>query len=131
MAITPINAYVAEKIVNGVVQDGGASVNIFGDTPIAGYMVAIEGPTTRIYPFKDFLEAPMTIVLNWMGSDEVQDAVANDLTFYGAWHNRLDGTVYLDVSEMFFAQETALNVARARNQQAIYDVARGQDIQVV
>jgi hypothetical protein len=58
------------------------------------------------------------------------DILARPGMMLGAWRDAKDGTVYLEVSEVFARPSDAIRVAKARGERAIYDLRSGRDIRV-
>lgn len=49
---------------------------------------------------------------------------------FGTWYNEDDRMYYLDISEIYDDKEIALEVARVRNEIAIYDLKENKEIRI-
>ena len=85
------------------------------------YIVSLPGE--RVLKGVDVLDAPTIKVLILELFDACEQGQAP-----GAWMNR--GNLYLDVSESYEDYETAMSVARSRNQLAIYDQIENVELAV-
>jgi hypothetical protein len=117
---------VSARILTGLRESGGASVNPHGATAVGGYMVALPGHESIIRAWspdsRPVEQVTLYVLDRWA-------TVANDPALYfGAW---LDGgRLYLDVSERVADESSALAKAADRNELAIYDVANGASVYV-
>jgi hypothetical protein len=123
---------VTSRILAGLRESGGASVNPHGAGPVGGYMVALPGhervirvwsPDTRAPRYGRARRAGLAYVF-----DHWSDVAPDPALYFGAWLD--NGRLYLDVSERVATRELALAKAAHRNELAIYDVANGASVYV-
>jgi hypothetical protein len=101
-------------------NDLNYSVNVHGEIPKDGYMVGglvpaliVPESSITIDDIKGFIEFHYLRLLH-----------AN--TYLGVWTH--EGNVYVDISRKIDVREEAMRQARNRNEIAIYDVIKGEEI---
>lgn len=108
-------------------EDGGLSVSLDGLEPTDGFMVAVQGHNREI-PEDEFFdsEAGPLALKNWI--DQNLSALEKPGAHIGIWHDTENREVVLDISERVESREEAERLGIERNQQAIWDVAGGKEI---
>jgi len=104
-------------------DDGGFSTTVDGVVPTHGYMVSPYKDREQAMPVKDLSRRKLAeyVVQN-------RDLLREPEHFLGGW---VDGdTVYLDVSIRTSTRESALELARANGQLAVYCVHTQEVIEV-
>jgi hypothetical protein len=106
----------------------GASYNIFnGDfNPDSGYMVALEG-YEKVVDMPTDLNRFQDVILNYLQA-RVWDGMnkeAGDI-YIGFWIN--EGKLYIDLSERIINKHHAMRAGIRRNQKAIWDANKRQEI---
>lgn len=108
-------------------EDGGLSVSLDGLEPTDGFMVAVQGHNREI-PEDEFFDSkagPLALK-NWI--DQNLSALEKPGAHIGIWHDTENREVVLDISERVETREEAERLGIERNQQAIWDVAGGKEI---
>lgn len=97
-------------------RDGGFSLNINDESPSTGYMVSIK-------------DGPVFDALEHVRSKEVLDFIAEnehafnwDHHYIGGWVDQKTGKVYIDIAINLQSLDSAIAVARAAKELAIYNV---------
>jgi hypothetical protein len=108
-------------------SQGGASLDPTTLTqPTDGYMVAVQGFNKEI-PEDEFFGAGGEDALHaWMA--ENQAPLSEPGAHIGVWHDTANGEVVLDVSENVKDLDEAIRLGQDRNQQSIYDIVNGVEI---
>lgn len=118
----------AQHVQDRVAQDGGlsAATDLLTE-PTDGYMVAVQGHNREI-PEAEFFDGDngARALIAWM--DENIEALAQPGAHVGLWHDKENGEVVLDVSQRVESLEEATRLGQERNQQAVWDVANGEEI---
>lgn len=110
------------QIIKAIQDNQGISVNIDGNTPASGYMVARQG-----YEVKTSFTALINDLESFLKDNFKLMATNKDL-FLGVW---VDGeTVYIDLSEKFQTLYEASAVGKIRSQLAIWDVLGKKEIRL-
>lgn len=125
---------IVRALLAGLAANGGASVTSYGRPApqSAGLVVAVDPQHAHtIADAAGQLAHPALVALVGRWVDRVAHVVTGPqlrARVFGAWVD--GGNVYLDVSEIFPAEEraAALAAGAARNQIAIYDLASGVDV---
>lgn len=122
------NRISAAKALQGKVsEEGGASVGTDLLTePTDGYMVAVQGHNLEIPEDEFFGEGGALALVEWM--DANRDALKAPGAHVGLWHDKDNREVVFDVSERVESLEEAERLGKERNQQAVWDVANGVEI---
>lgn len=94
-----------------------------GEMPTGGFMVALDGFEQTI-PVAEFTQAH---IIRYV-ADKWDQLTAGGEMFLGAW--QAGGLVYLDVSECIQDRALALDVAKLRNQLAVWDVVNSAEVTV-
>ena len=123
---------ITARILTGLRESGGASVNPNGAPPAGGYMVALSGHerVIRVWELSGWgVDANRVVreVTRYV-ADHWATVAADPALYFGAWLD--DGRLYLDVSERVADESAALSKAAVRNELAIYDVANGASVYV-
>ena len=108
---------IERMILNSLRSNGGASVNLAGNSPDHGFMVSREG-SERVfdgYPNE-------TDIHEYLASVDPRGA------YIGTWFNPENGKTYLDVSENVQRATHARRLGKARKQISIYKVSTGDVI---
>lgn len=108
-------------LAQSVVDNGGFSVNLKGESPKAGYMVALEGHE-RIVP----LDRNLKHAISEYFLDNLEALEDFTGAHMGAWVN--DGKVYLDISQNVMDYRKAAILGLKRKQIAIWDVTYSKEI---
>ncbi len=104
----------------------GFSVSLAGDAPVAGFMVALGGRHTHVYPAGDLRsEAKLAADIDAMLRAE-RETFARPGMYLGGWVN--GGKLWLEPSENIASREDAVRAGQERDQIAIWDVERGEEI---
>lgn len=116
----------AAKLFARLARDGGWTLNPRTGRFVtgAGYVVANPpGAVSVTHRVAMDHHVPLAVKEN-------ADILARPGMMLGAWRDAKDGTVYLEVAEVFAARADAERVARSRGERAIYDLAAGRDIRL-
>jgi hypothetical protein len=114
--------------VQGVVaEQGGASLDpLTGLQPTDGYMVAIQGHNREVPEAEFFGPGGEDALYDWV--EENQQVLSLQGSHIGLWHDTENAEVVFDVSQRVDTVEEAITLGGERNQQAIWDVANGEEI---
>ena len=118
---------IVRHLLNGAQTDGGATINHLSQVPRSGYCVGLGG-AVALDPSRSYFDQALQIV---------DDALAAEpRTTFGAWVDRKAGeygdfhVLYIEAVQVFDMEHLAMNVARARGELAIYDLANGVEIRL-
>ena len=119
---------IAEMTADNIERDGGSSIKIADlSSPTDGYMVSFKNPTL-------VMESPTRegLILNTAAFllRNAAFAKSRDDLYLGGWRDNEDGKVYIDFSVNIAGLEEAIAFARANDQLAIFDVAKGVEIRL-
>lgn len=115
-----------DELLHFLKADGGFSAEVDRFRYVTeGYALSIYPEHEKKLPAADITTADL---MAYVGSK--RDLLDRPGRFFGAWHNKEDGYVYLDVSLAVRDRATALNLARAHDQLAIWDLAASEEIKV-
>lgn len=121
-----------DRLIDVTRDKGGASVSITGKgLPEFGFMVG--GIVDSLIMGQDLLEPSHYDLLYKRIHEYVKDNsafLADDRTFLGGWIDQAEGILYIDISEVFYVKEWAEVVANDRDEIAIWDLAKGEEIRV-
>lgn len=107
-----------DKIRSNTFANGGDTVNLYGERPTFGWLVAL--PTNEnIVPAELFDIGALTVYI-----DKYADDLAEPMTYLGTWLD--DGKVYIDTSINVHGDEQAERLGREFRQLAIYNVGTGE-----
>lgn len=112
---------VLNKTIAAIQNQGGVSIDLNGNTPKSGYMVALEGHEVKCQ-VKDL----RVVLADYMATRK--HLLRNPNLFLGGWVD--DDTVYLDISEQHHDLKEARLLGRIRKQIAIYDVLSGKEVRL-
>lgn len=100
-------------------EDGTVNVADSGVLPTEGYYVGGKAPSLV---FKGVDEIDRGELAWWVGS--------NPSDYYGVWVDTEDGKIYFDAVTHMLYQGTALDLARIRNEIAVWDIANGAEVRL-
>lgn len=95
----------------------GTTVSVTGDVPTTGYMTGGAVRELIMSPDDD-----ASALSEWVAE--------NSGSYFGCWKNSDTGNYHFDVSEHYDAEDSALLVARARGELAIWSLAESREIPV-
>lgn len=118
-----IDTKTPEGIVNYIKENGGISINKSGKMPESGYAVSPSKSTEVKIPVSEFNAQSVTdYQKQFAGALKPKDA------YFGAWQ---DGeNIVLDVSHVVDDLAKAQKIAVKGNQDAVYDVVKGESIPI-
>lgn len=116
MSAYDIAQVLADMAVHG--DDGTISAENV-PAPLRGYWVGGKVPSLV---FEDRYQVDPGEIAWWVGS--------NGSPWYGVWVDQETGKIYLDVVTHMGIESLALELARARNELAIWDIANGKEVRV-
>jgi hypothetical protein len=117
-------AAIAKLVMDDIQTEGGSSRS-FKDLskPETGYMVSFKNPTLVLdQPVSLFLSIKNFVV------DALASGVANDYTYLGGWRDDKTGLVHIDISVNIPDLDSAIVLAKAMGQIAIFDVVGDRSI---
>lgn len=114
-----------DEITNILIEesDSGYSINLTGEQPTDGYMVGGEVESLII---KDDEPRRYTTIDAWLVNHI--DLLHTRGYFAGVWKDTDTDLIYIDISRNVDDLYTALAMAEARGELAIWDVANGKEI---
>lgn len=105
-------------------SEDGYSVSVTGETPTDGYMVG--GGVTSLVIDEEKNYAPYLTTDKWLeGHWELLNKPGY---FAGIWTDSESGLVYVDISRNVADLYSALAIATARGELAVWDVAHGVEV---
>lgn len=105
-------------------NERGISVNIMGKEPADGFMVSFVGAWNPVAE-DDFRENGRAIIRDYL--KQHRDALrASEKTYMGIWFNTDTRQYEFDLSEQIPTKSRAIEVGRERQQEAAWDVVRGE-----
>lgn len=105
---------------------GGFTMDLVGNKPTTGYMVALKGH--EVTYLCDNMDMEKQIIREFVNSN--QELLHVEGMYFGAWYNKENKRTYLDVSTNFQSKRKALEVARDNEQLAIWDVVNQVEIRL-
>jgi hypothetical protein len=100
---------------------------IDGPQPTTGYAVATAVPGVKM-PAAEFMDREKGVAaIEKFLTDNIEH-FADPKNHLGLWENKNDGMVYLDVTEVVDSKEEAVRLGAARNQIAVWDFEKGDEI---
>ena len=116
-----MNAYTIATGLFFMVKDGrdGTLSTSGEDLPERGYYV---GGKVESLVFGDVSEVDRGELAWWVGNSPAR--------YYGVWRDVEDGRIYFDAVTHMQHLETALNLAKARKELAVWDILGGNEIRV-
>lgn len=113
------------KIQNELYLKGGFSFNFYSgfNPPKSGYMVGGIAEPLICNSIEELKEHKIKI-LKYL----VAYAGLGENKFLGGWKNTSDGKIYIEPSELFNDLSWAILIGRERDQVAIYDLRKGENI---
>jgi hypothetical protein len=115
------------SIIDNVRREGGMSVTVSGKQPRTGYMVGTRGNNKEVPADEFFDRSKGTKILgDYIKTN--RDKLSQPGAHLGLWHDKKNGEVVLDISVKVQSRSQARRLGRDWNQQAIWDVANGEEI---
>lgn len=118
-----MNTLSAKNLLIGVLRNGGVSLNLEGNSPTKGYMVSLSPYENRISK-EIVVEEAIKIINDYI--QKHRDFVQKHSLYFGMWET--DGELVLDISQNIEDKVSAVSLGMLRDQQAIYDIVNGKDI---
>jgi hypothetical protein len=115
------------SIIDTVRSQGGMSVTISGSQPKTGYMVGTRGNNKEV-PADDFFDRDKGTKILGDYIKERRTELSQPGAHLGLWHDTKNGEVCLDISIRVGSRSEAVSLGQKWNQQAIWDVANGEEI---
>ena len=116
-----ISTQIVRHLLNGAQTDGGATINHLSKVPRVGFCVGLGG-AVALDPSRPYFDQALAIV---------DQALADEpRTTFGAWVDTDTQALYIEPVQVFDMEHVALNVARARGELAIFDLANGVEIRL-
>lgn len=134
---TEIDIAVAAELLNGLAENGGATINLDNATPVEtqGYVVAYARemtwtvtPTMQCSVTRNVQDVALQYAQQarlWVGDNDGATPL-----HVGVWADPDTGIVYFDVVQIFTDYVDAMDAARANGEIAIFDNVTGEDIKV-
>lgn len=117
----------ARDVIAATREAGGTSVQVgTGNTPTSGYMVS-EKDGGHVMDAEQFYGPQGAGILQSYVSAHGDSLGAPD-AYLGTWHDQASGKVFLDVSHNVADRGAAINLGKANDQIAIWDVARMEEV---
>lgn len=104
----------------------GASINVRGETPTKGYMVAHEGRTKFLSD--DDIKGPHAQAMLDEYAKRNSDVLNRKGAHIGVWRDPDSGKTHLDVADNVRRRTHAVRAGKGRNQISVYDVKRRRTI---
>lgn len=122
-----ISGQTGGSIIDNVKAQGGMSVSLSGTEPKTGYMVGTRGNNREI-PEDEFFDRQKGSKALGQYIRDNRDKLSQPGAHLGLWHDTANGEVCLDISIRVPSRGEAISLGQQWNQQAIWDVANGQEI---
>ena len=121
--MTSFNTTITTAVIVALVENGGCTISVRGDdAPTAGYGLAVAGLGIRVAA-----GTPLrTAVFEFIAGRSSGLLLAG--RYLGAWVDSATGDTYLDVTRVIADLDTALDLARATGEIAVWDFANGVEI---
>jgi len=121
----------SRKLIDGAIKHGGCTLNTLAyqaNAPKSGFVVG--GASDVLVISADKLHGHEAVkarkdVRDWLASNIDEDNYPA-FPFVGSWKD--NGGVFFDFCNIYESIDDALNLARARKEIAIYDLAAGESI---
>ena len=113
------------RMADTTTREGGLSANYIGRAPKTGYMVGGVVPSRTVDAAAG--RAAISSVIREFYSEN-RAVLKRPGTYLGTWVD--GGKVYIDISQRTGTKKRALELGRARGELAVYDVARGESVDV-
>lgn len=122
----PSDLSVQGDLVDKINRDGGFTVNPSdGTTPEDGFMVSIYENAEEVHGVED---VDVDLLRDYVERHRSKlEASSNHL---GAWIDRETGEVYIDISMRTESRDTAVELGRAANQKAVFDLGSMEEIRL-
>jgi len=118
---------VSQKVIDIIRSNpGGFSTTLAGQQPTSGYMVSLPGHT-QILDAKELAGPRGPEIVNAYAAAHA-NVLKEPGAHVGGWTDKESGKTYLDVSHNIANREAAIKAGQARNQIAIWDVAKSDEI---
>jgi hypothetical protein len=102
----------------------GVSVNIIGEEPTDGFMVAFAGSEMPVSE-EEFVANGPQVIRDYL-RDQRDALAASEKTYMGIWFNEKERRYEFDLSEKVATRDSAISIGRERQQEAAWDVERGE-----
>ena len=115
------------SVVDSVRRQGGMSITMGGKQPRTGYMIGTRGSNKEVPADKFFDRKEGTKILGDY-IKEHRDKLSQPGAHLGLWHDTKNNEIAIDISIKVQSRSEAVKLGRDWNQQAIWDVANGKEI---
>lgn len=109
-----------KMIIKTTILNGGATINLLGDSPKKGFMVATEGNEKQI-KVSQFNHKTLKKYLA-----KNKEELKGKNKFIGTWIN--EGIVYVDISERIVNKDRAIELGKDRKQLAIFNIKTFEEV---
>jgi hypothetical protein len=124
---------IAAKLLDAAITDGGITLSAidFEYEPIAGYVVGgVSAPCTiDEYTWKYFRSQAIHSIVDWLVTRPDHYGVVIPTGYVGSWRNER-GQIVIDQVTITFDLDDAMEMARERDEDAIYSLQNGREIPV-
>lgn len=107
-------------------ESRGISVNIMGEQPKDGYMVAFQGAWQPV-PEQEFNDNGRQVIRDYLRK-HARSLGQSKKTYMGIWFNTGTRQYEFDLSEQIADRDRAIEVGRTREQEAAWDVAGNEPV---
>lgn len=118
-----VSSKMAEKAYESTVANGGITISLKGDTPVAGLAYAPFKGTERVIPKKDFTPKHLDTYI-----DDHFDELSQSGNHLGTWE--FEGNVYMDVSKVGPNTPETKELAVKANQLGVFDLESFETIEL-
>lgn len=119
----------ASTVAGPTLAKGGATYNLRSKkAPQSGYAVSPYPERSKSVSVDEFKKGGRTVVRDYV--NENYDLLQQPKHYLGTWHDAQSGKVYLDVTVIERTRDRAFALATERDQIAIFDLAKGEEITV-
>jgi len=111
--------------MNEVAQSGGGTwcLNSRGETPWRGYYVALGGKFGEVLPNK---KANAVALAGFIRKHYA--SLKGEGIYLGVWQDKRSGNTWFDLVECVETRERAIDLGRQREQLAVWDIARREEV---
>jgi len=113
-------------LIDAIKANGGFTYNpVSGDQPKTGFALSTFKGREAIFDAATMKPDDLTdyALANW-------DALSQEGSHFGAWHNKDDDKVYLDCSHVVKSEDDAWKVGQANEQLAYFDLAKFETVTI-
>ena len=121
---TPEEKAIEQKVITGIKENGGVTIDTNGSEPTKGYSYAPDKTTEYSVPEKDFHANPEKHISDFI--EKNKDLLSQDGNHIGGWVD--GGRVYLDVSKVGEPTPETIAKAQEAKQLGVYDLEHGKTI---